>query len=48
MLDSIDLIAKVLGFLALYGIALALLDWRKTLRYERELNEILKGKDGPK
>ena len=48
MLNSIDLLAKILGFLALYGIALALLDWRRTARYQRELNEILKGKDGPK
>ena len=45
MLDSIDLLAKVLGFIALYGISIALLDWRKTVRYERELNEILKDKD---
>jgi len=46
MFESIDLLAKILGFLALYGIAIALLDWRKTARYERELNDILKGKDG--
>lgn len=27
--DGIDLIAKVLGFLALYSIAIAVADWRR-------------------
>jgi len=40
MFDTIDLLAKILGFIALYGIAIALLDWRKTSRYERQLKDI--------
>lgn len=40
MFDTIDLLAKILGFLALYGIAIALLDWRKTASYERRLKDI--------
>lgn len=40
MFDGIDLLAKILGFLALYGIAIALLDWRKTCNYERTLKEL--------
>lgn len=40
MFDGIDLIAKILGFLALYGIAIALLDWRKTCYYEREFKKL--------
>ena len=44
LLDSIDLIAKILGFLSLYAIAIALLDWRKTSKYEQQCNDI---KNGP-
>ncbi len=43
--NSIDLIAKILGFVALYAIAIALLDWRKTSRYEQKYKKI---KDGSK
>lgn len=45
LLDSIDLIAKILGFLSLYAIAIALLDWRKTSNYEQQCNDT---KNGPK
>jgi hypothetical protein len=45
LLDSVDLIAKILGFLSLYAIAIALLDWRKTCKYEQQCNDI---KNGPK
>lgn len=40
MFDWIDLLAKILGFLALYGIAIALLDWRKTCHYERQFKKL--------
>jgi len=29
ILEGVDLIASILGFIALYAIAIALLDWRK-------------------
>jgi hypothetical protein len=35
MIEAIDLLAKILGFVALYAIAIALTDWRKTERYKR-------------
>jgi hypothetical protein len=35
MIETIDLLAKILGFVALYAIAIALTDWRKTERYKR-------------
>lgn len=28
LFDAIDLVAKILGFIALYAIAIALTDWR--------------------
>ena len=40
MLDGVGLIAKILGFIALYSIAIALTDWRKTERYQRKLKEL--------
>lgn len=40
MLDGVGLIAKILGFIALYSIAIALTDWRKTERYKRSFNKI--------
>jgi hypothetical protein len=43
MIDAIDLLAKILGFVALYAIAIALTDWRKTANYERQLNKIQNG-----
>jgi len=29
ILEGVDLIASILGFIALYAIAIAVLDWRK-------------------
>lgn len=29
ILEGVDLIASILGFISLYAIAIALLDWRK-------------------
>ena len=40
MLDGIGLLAKVLGFIALYSIAIALTDWRKTEKYKRSINQV--------
>ena len=40
MLDGIGLLAKVLGFIALYSIAIALTDWRKTEKYKRSFNKV--------
>lgn len=34
LLDGMDLFAKILGYLALYGIAMALIDWRRTERFK--------------
>ncbi len=38
--ETIDLIASVFGFLALYGIAIALLDIRKIRKYEQEFKQL--------
>jgi hypothetical protein len=35
ILEGVGLLAQVLGFLSLYAIAIALLDWRKTERYKQ-------------
>lgn len=40
MLDGVGFIAKVLGFIALYSIAIALTDWRRNERYEREFRQL--------
>lgn len=42
MIDGIDLLAKILGFLALYAIAIALTDWRKFERLKHDKNGIKK------
>jgi len=36
ILESVNVIASILGFLALYGIAIALLDWKKFKKIENE------------
>lgn len=40
LFTMIDFVASVLGFLALYGIAIALLDLRKLKRIENEWKQL--------
>ena len=34
LFDCMDLFAKILGYIALYSIAMALIDWRRTERFK--------------
>jgi len=38
--DAIDIIASILGFLALYGIAIALIDLKRMKKYEEEFKRL--------
>lgn len=40
LFTMIDFVASVLGFFALYAIAIALLDWRKMKKIENEWKQL--------
>lgn len=39
LLDAIGIVAQVLGFVALYAIAIAVTDWRRFEKYKQKNNE---------
>ena len=39
LLDAINIVAQVLGFLALYAIAIAVTDWRRFEKIKQKNNE---------
>ena len=39
LLDTVSIVAQVLGFLALYAIAMAVTDWRRFEKLKQKDNE---------